>query len=158
MCGRSSPTSSRSLAPRSATSGEPTTMVVETLLATKLLEDDRRFDSRGPGRRSARPCAAPGRQKHHVFSLQRDEQCSQRGPRTYSGYCGECCDELLVWQTTQLLHVQAGHSASSRSVPIFRYERPACRKPLGSASNSAGDMMTARKSADTLECPPSGRD
>ncbi len=35
-------------------------MVVETLLATKLLEDDRRLGSRGPGRRSARPCAAPG--------------------------------------------------------------------------------------------------
>src|ERR1700694_5981087 len=44
--------------------------------------------------------------QHQVFSLQSDEQRALRGPRTYSGYCGECCDELLVWQTTQFLHVQ----------------------------------------------------
>jgi hypothetical protein len=34
--------------------------------------------------------------QHHVFSLQRDELRALRGPRTNSGYRGECCDELLV--------------------------------------------------------------
>ena len=45
--------------------------------------------------------------QHPVFVLQRNEQRALRGPRTYPGYCGECCDELLVRRTTKLLHVQA---------------------------------------------------